>query len=145
MPKPDAERLLLETYPVQFETPPRFGDIDALRHLNNVAIARIYEDARVRFLDGSGAREHFEPKHGFVMAELTIQYLAEGGYPDVLTVGSGVSRLGGSSIGVAQGLFQAGRCIGTSQSVIVHVDRRAGKPTPLPEGARAAFERWMLP
>jgi acyl-CoA thioester hydrolase len=145
MAKPSAERLLLANYPVQIDIPPRFGDLDALRHLNNVAIARIYEDARVRFLNECGGRDAFAPKHRFVMAELTVQYLAEGGYPEVLTAGSGVARLGGSSLVVAQGLFQGGRCIGTSESVLVYVDRTDGRAKPLPEAARAVFGRWMLP
>jgi acyl-CoA thioester hydrolase len=144
MPKPSPERLELSTWPLRVDIAPRFGDLDPLRHLNNVAIARIYEEARVRFIDESGVRRHFEPKHWFVIVELSIQYLAEGAYPDMLTVGTGVVRIGGSSFTIAHGLFQNGRCIGTAESVLVYVDRVAGGARPLPEPARAALTRYTL-
>ena len=105
MAKPDPQRLQLAAYPIHRHTEPRFGDVDALRHLNNVALGRIYEDARVRFFDGIGIREAFEPGSGFVMAELTIQYLAEGQFPDPLIVGTGVVKVGGASAAVGQGLL----------------------------------------
>ena len=37
--KPSAERLRLSTYPFTTEIEPRFGDMDSLHHLNNVALA----------------------------------------------------------------------------------------------------------
>ena len=123
----------------------RFGDIDPLRHLNNVAIARLYEEARVRFLDESGVRERLAPKHWFVIAELTVQYLAEGFYPDPVMLGTGVLRVGGSAFTLAHALFQNGRCIGTSDGVLVHVNREAGGARRLPDAARAVLlERSLL-
>src|ERR1700761_4493612 len=112
MGRPAAERLALATHPVRFDTAPRFGDLDPLRHLNNAALARIYEDGRVRFLDSSGARTGWEPGCRFVVAEVTIRYLAEGRYPDPLVLGTGVLSIGRSSFVIAQALFQNGRCIG---------------------------------
>lgn len=145
MAKPDPQRLQLAAYPIHRHTEPRFGDVDALRHLNNVALGRIYEDARVRFFDGIGIREAFEPGSGFVMAELTIQYLAEGQFPDPLIVGTGVVKVGGASAAVGQGLFQNGRCIGTSEAVVVYVDRKAGRPKLLPEAVRTLLLAHALP
>jgi acyl-CoA thioester hydrolase len=137
MPRPTPERLQLSTYPIHRPMELRFGDIDPLRHLNNVAVAQLYEEARVRFLDESGVRERLEPKRWFVIAELTIQYLAEGFYPDPVVVGTGVLRVGGSSFTLAHALFQNGRCIGTSDGVLVHVHREAGGARRLPEAAGA--------
>jgi acyl-CoA thioester hydrolase len=139
MAKPPPERLRLDTYPWTRETEPRFGDMDALRHLNNVAIARLYEDARVRFTSGCGFREALERGHGLLVAEVAIQYLGEGHYPDALTVGCGVKHVGTSSFQVAQGLFQRGRCIGTAETVLVHVHRHEGGSRPMPEAARVAL------
>ena len=140
MAKPVPERLELASYFLTFETAPRFGDLDPLRHLNNAALVRIYEDARVRFLDGSGVREAWEPHCRFVVAEMAIQYLAEGGYPDPLSVGSGVLRIGRSSFTLAQGLFQNGRCIGVGDTTMVYVDTVAEAPRALPEAARARLD-----
>jgi acyl-CoA thioester hydrolase len=122
----------------------RFGDLDPLRHLNNVAVAQLYEEARVRFLDGSGVRERLEPKHWFVIAELTVQYLAEGFYPDPVELGTGVLRVGGASFTLVHALFQNGRCIGSCDSVLVHVNREEGGARPLPDAARAVLREHSL-
>ena len=144
MAKPSPERLLTSTYPWSFDVPPRFGDLDPLRHLNNAALARFYEDGRVRFVDAIGARAALEPGHGFVVVEVAIQYLAEGRYPDVVTVSSGLLRLGRSSISLGHALFQIGACIGTSETTLVHVHRKEGGPRPLPDALRIALQAYGL-
>ena len=144
MAKPPPERLLTSTYPWSFDMPPRFGDIDPLRHLNNAALARFYEDGRVRFVDSIGARAAVEPAHGFLVAEVAIQYLAEGKYPDVVTVSTGLLRLGRSSFTMAHALFQCGACIGTAETTLVHVHRKEGGARPLPESLRAALLAYAL-
>ena len=144
MARPPPERLQLSTYPWSHSLDPRFGDMDALRHLNNVAIARLYEDGRVRFTDGSGVRSALESGHGFLVAEVCIQYLAEGHYPDPLRVGCGVGRVGGSSFAIAQGLFQGGRCIGTAETTLVHVRRGGGGAQALPDPVRTALFAQLL-
>ena len=143
MPKPTPERLQPSTYPWSFDMPPRFGDMDPLRHLNNAALARFYEDGRVRFVDAIGARAAVGPGHGFVVAEIAIQYLAEGRYPQVVTVSTGLLRLGRSSFAMAHALFQSGGCIGTAETTLVHVHREGGV-RPLPDALRTALLAYPL-
>ena len=144
MAKPAPERLLPATYPWSVDVPPRFGDLDPLRHLNNAALARFYEDGRVRFINAIGARAAVEPGHGFVVAEVAIQYLAEGLYPDVVTVSSGLLRLGRSAFTMGHALFQLGACIGTSETTLVHVKRKESGSRPLPEALRVALLAYPL-
>ncbi len=144
MAKPSAERLLPATYPWSVDVPPRFGDLDPLRHLNNAALARFYEDGRVRFIDAIGARTAIEPGHGFVVAEVAIQYLAEGRYPQVVTVSSGLLRLGRSAFSLGHALFQDGACIGSAETTLVHVHRKEGGARPLPDALRAALSAYAL-
>ena len=136
MARPAPERLLLATYPWSREVEPRFGDMDAQRHLNNVSIARLYEDARFRFSDACGLRAAMERGSGLVVAEVCIQYLGEGRYPEPLRIGCGVARVGTSSFTFAQSLFQEGRCIGTAEATLVHIDLRERSARPLPDGGR---------
>lgn len=42
----DPQRLLLDNYSFQITIPTRFADLDTLRHVNNVAIASLYEESR---------------------------------------------------------------------------------------------------
>lgn len=136
MARPAPERLVLDSYAVRYDTAPRFGDLDPLNHLNNAALARLYEDARVRFINDSGVRAAWDPGCRFVVAEVTISYLAEGQFPDPLSLGSGVMRIGGSSYAIAQGLFQNGKCIGVADTALVYVQADAGAARPLNQDMR---------
>lgn len=135
--KPAPERLLLGSYPFKTRIEPRFGDMDALRHLNNVALAGIYEEGRLRFTASFNHHPVGEERGRPMLAEVTIRYLAEGHYPGVLTVGVGTLHIGRTSYRVGQALFQDGRCIGISDVVVVWTSE--GRPAPIPDDFRAAL------
>ena len=139
MARPSPERLLLARYPWTRRIEPRFGDMDAQRHLNNVAIAGLYEDARFRFSEACGFRATLEPGCALVVAEVCIQYLGEGRYPEPLEIGCGVARVGSTSFALSQALFQEGRCIGTAEATLVHVHRREGGSRVLAIAGRTAL------
>ena len=140
--KPAAERLQLATYPFATELVPRFGDMDVQGHLNNVALAGLYEEARVRFVS-SLFQLHLRPDgQRPMLAEACIRYLGEGRYPGRLVAAAGVSRVGRSSYVIAQAMFQDCVCIGVADIVIVWTcDRR---PHPIPEEFRAALKRALI-
>ena len=127
----------LAAYPFHHEVRSRWGDMDSLGHLNNVALARYYEDARVTFHEtalGGGLR--------IVLAEITIRYLAESHHPGTYTIGMGVARVGTSSVTHLSGLFRDGVRVGTCRSVIVHTGPDGAAP--LPQEARAALAQYAL-
>ena len=144
MARPAPERLLPATYPWSFDIPPRFGDLDPMRHLNNAALVRFYEDGRIRFIDAIGGRATLEPGHGFVVASFAVQYLAQGLYPQVVTVGSGLVSFGRSSLNLAHALFQSGACIGVGETTLVHVLRETGAARPLPDAFRELLQAYSL-
>ena len=47
--KPHAFELNPDNYPFSVDLATRFADLDTLRHVNNVAIAELFEESRVRF------------------------------------------------------------------------------------------------
>lgn len=127
----------LAAYPFRHEVRSRWGDMDSLGHLNNVALARYYEDARVTFHETAvGGRLRI------VLAEITIRYLAETHHPGTYTVGMGVARVGTSSVTHLSGLFRDGVLVGAARSVIVHTGPDG--PAPLPDDARAGLARYAL-
>lgn len=140
--KPSPERLQLSTYGFSTTIEPRFGDMDALRHLNNVALAGIYEEARLRFTRTFRHAPEGEDGQRPVLAEITIRYLAEGLYPGTITAGIGTLHIGRTSYVVGQALFQGDRCIGTADTVVVWT--AGGRPYPLPDAFRAALEAARL-
>ena len=140
--KSDAHRHQLANYPWQHEQQTRFADMDVNGHLNNVAIARFFEEGRVRFnwvlrdtLGGDRPR--------FMVAHVAIDYVAEGEYPAGVTIGYGVVSEGNSSFRIGMALFQAGRCIAISDAVLVHLGEN-GKPAQLPHLLRERLEAHRL-
>lgn len=128
MARPEPWQLLAENYPVSVVMQTRFQDIDPNRHLNNVAFAAMFENARVRLnrtLRPWGDRPRNERS---MVAAVTINYLREGQYPDDVEVSSGVSKIGSSSYVIAQAMFQNGHCIATCDSIIVCRTDGEGKP-----------------
>ena len=136
------ERLLLAAYPYSTELDTRFGDMDVQGHLNNVALAGLYEEARVRFVS-SRAKLHLRPDgQRPVLAEATLRYLAEGRYPGRLVAAAGVLRIGRSSYVIGQAMFQGETCIGTADIVIVWT--ADGRPAPIPDDLRAALKGALI-
>lgn len=140
MPRPTAERLLVDLYPLRVTMPTRFQDLDPMDHLNNVAIAALFEDARVRFNRALG---RLNRPGGFraVVAMNAVNYLAEGSYPEEVEVGVGTGHIGTRSYEILAVMIQAGRAIATNDAVIVVTDPRDG----IPADYRAALEahRWQ--
>ena len=138
----DPRRLQARAYPWSLLYQTRFADLDVNQHLNNVAIARIYEEGRVRFsLDWR--RDHpATAAVRFLVAHVAVDYLDEGSYPEPVTVCTAVLALGRSSLRYGQALFQHGRCIGLADTVLVH--RGADGPAPLPDAVRQALAPRLL-
>lgn len=121
----------------------RFSDLDPLGHVNNNAFGVYFETARLGFFEA--VRLHQEANAGTgvesrreatVVARLTIDFLAELGYPADLRVGTRLSRLGRSSFAYRQGLFSGDRCFATAETISVLFDLRDRKPKPLSPAQR---------
>lgn len=139
--KDDARRRDLAAYPFRITMVPRFGDMDLNKHLNNVAIARFYEEGRVRFHLALRDTPDLPRFHVFI-AHIAIDYLGEGHWPEPLEVGVGVVHIGGASYRLGLALFQGGACIGLCDSVLVNRGETGSAPLPTP--LRAALEGLRL-
>jgi acyl-CoA thioester hydrolase len=132
--KPSPERLALAAYPVQMALETRFADLDVLHHVNNVAMASLFQETRVRSYHEIRARVP-EWTGGLVVVSLSIAYLREALYPAAMTGGFAISETGRTSFKVAQALFQDGACVSTADVVQVYRGD-GGAPAPLPEKLR---------
>ena len=121
----------------------RFADLDTYGHLNNVAYATFAESGRVDFLsevvqgslDGKG--------EGWVIAKLTVNFLASAYYPGTVKIGNVIRRIGNSSLVVEQGLFVNDKCFGTCESVLVWADSKNEVSRPMPEKVRAILQKYV--
>lgn len=122
----------------------RFQDLDLLGHVNNVAFCVYAESGRVRFAedvwpgstDGSGI--------GWTIVKLTVNFRAQGYYPGAVRIGTALRRLGRTSIELVQAMYLGETCFGTTESVIVWTDVKAGAALPLPDSLRQAAQPYVI-
>ncbi|WP_063009496.1 acyl-CoA thioesterase [Nocardia nova] len=137
--------LPLEAYPCRREISLIFADIDTIGHVNNVAIARFFEEGRVAvgrmIAELLGERVPLR----MVLAHVEIDYLTEVMYPGEVQLGAGVHRVGRTSIEFRAGLFQHGRPVAVSRSV--DVNTVVGRPgaVPLSGQYRTVAQKLLLP
>jgi len=122
----------LATYPLRRIETIRYADTDRQGHVNNAVFATLCETGRVAFL--------YDPVQplapdgaSFVIARLTIDFRAEIRWPGEVEIGTRIQSIGRSSMVLAQGLFQNGRCVATAETVIVLMDETTRRSRPLPD------------
>lgn len=142
MPKPDPALLDTSRYPHTCTIEPRFGDLDVNMHVNNVALAGLLEDARIRFHRACGYRDAISG-YSSMIASLAIEYLGEGHYPQALTVFNAIERLGNTSQTVVQVMIQDERLVAFARAVVVLVGKDA-RPALIPPAYTLAAARWQL-
>ncbi len=141
MPKPDPALLDPARYPFSCEIATRFGDLDVNQHLNNVAVAQVCEEARVRFHRASGYHKAIAGQTSMT-ASVTIEYLGQGFHPEPLEVHVAPLRIGTTSYTLSQLIRQDGRTVAYAEVVLVCI--RDDRPAPIPELFRESVQPWML-
>jgi acyl-CoA thioester hydrolase len=141
MPKNyDAALLDAARYPHRLEVPTRFADVDINGHINNVAMAAVFEDARVRFFTmGLGLREMGVRA---VLGAAYIDYISEAHYPAAFDVGVGVESIGRASWTISEVALQGGAVRALCRATLVCTDGERAQP--LAANVRAVLERWLL-
>lgn len=138
MAKPEGWRLDPAAYPFSATTETRFQDLDPLGHINNVAMAALFENGRVRYNRSLGLQNAHGSGERWLIASVSIEYVAEAHFPDDVTIASGISHVGSRSWTIASAAFQNGKCVATSDTVIVFTNEAGSAP--IPDGMRAVFE-----
>ncbi|MCG2634007.1 MAG: acyl-CoA thioesterase [Gammaproteobacteria bacterium] len=118
----------------------RWGDVDMLGHVNNVQFLRYAETARAVYF-----RQHLGltmgvGREGFILAEISCQFLQQLLFPGTVEVLTRVSRLGRSSLDVVSGIFRADeeKPVAISPCRLVWFDFEAQKSAPVPQRIRDA-------
>ena len=120
------------------ETPVRFGDTDAMGHVNNAKFLTYLEDARVGFFvaeTGSGLG-----LGGMILARTEIDFVRPilfGAGP--VRTSAWVERIGSKSFSMGYRMEQDGQVVARATSVQVAYDYAAGASRPLTDAERAAL------
>ena len=115
----------------------RWGDMDALAHVNNAAYFTYFEQARMAWLDKHG---HDYRDTGPILAATSATFLEPVTYPAHLAINLYCGVAGRSSLTHYYDVVDRNspeRVFARGEAVIVWIDQRTGKSTPLPDELRA--------
>ena len=119
----------------------RYSDLDPNGHVNNGAINAFFEDGRICFRKEQMLQLGDDFLAGFVLVKFSVNYLAPLFFPGSVDIGTLVTRVGGTSYDLGQGIFSGNKCIATAEVVTVLVDSKTKKSRELPIDLRAILER----
>ena len=122
----------------------RFGDLDAMRHLNNVVFLRYFETARIAFL------RSINPEHdpaspetgpfGVIFAECHIAYRAPVRFDEQVDVVCSIGEVRRSSFRVDFKMSVGERLAAEGHGWLVGFDYTEQRSAPLPDGFRLRLE-----
>ncbi len=113
-------------------------DNDVFGHVNNVTYYSYFDTAVTGWLTERGLIGlHDGPM--WMVAETQCRFLGEVVFPDLVTVGIRLGRLGSSSVRYELAVFrgEAADAAAEGHFVHVHVDRATRRPVAVPDGIRA--------
>lgn len=129
-------------FPVHWPVTTRWTDNDMFGHLNNAVYYGLFDTAINAWIDTTLGIDPLTAPWLGVVAESGCRYLAELRFPDPLTVGLAVTRLGTSSVTYRLGLWAAdGPVAAVGHWVHVYVDRESRRPVPIPQPIRDLLAR----
>lgn len=136
----NLKKINLNEYPVTSYDKVRYRDTDKQGHVNNAVFAQFFETGRVEILYAKDAPltcEHCS----FVVAAKNTEYIKEITWPGTVEIGTGVTKIGNSSLIMVQGLFQNGALVATSETVVVQMDEDTRKSYPLTDIAKEQLKQ----
>ena len=126
----------LANCPVVIEIPVAWGEMDSLRHVNNVMYFRYFESARIAYLEKLGVWEYMNQTGiGPILASIQCKFKIPLTYPDTLSVGTRISRIEEDRFVMEHYLVshKAQATAAEGEGVIVSYNYHENKKTPLPE------------
>ena len=117
----DLKQLKLEDYPLHSYDKIRYCDTDRQGHVNNALFSSFLETGRVEFLYNP-EKPLYSEGGAFVIAGQKLDLLSEIRWPGKIDIGTGITKVGNSSIKLVQGLYQNGKLCATAETVIVQMD-----------------------
>ncbi|ORV81355.1 4-hydroxybenzoyl-CoA thioesterase [Mycobacterium interjectum] len=136
------DNLTSADFPVLWPVGTRWADNDMFGHLNNAVYYQLFDTAINAWINTTTGLDPLSTPALGIVAESGCRYFSELHFPEGLTVGLAVTRLGRSSVTYQLGVFRG--VDGAPQPITalghwvhVYVDRASRKPVPIPEAIRA--------
>jgi acyl-CoA thioester hydrolase len=117
----------------------RFGDLDAMKHLNNVVFLRYFETARIDYLNrlmGSHDPVTRFTDFGFIFASCKIDYRSPAHFDEEVAIRVRPADIGTKSLKLEFEMAVGERLIAEGHGVLVGYDYEAQRTVPLPDALK---------
>ncbi|GAB3507996.1 thioesterase family protein [Spirosoma knui] len=120
----------------------RWMDNDAYGHVNNVVYYSWFDTVVNQFLIANNALDIRASEIIGLVVETQCTYFSSIAFPDEVTAGLSISKLGRSSVRYEVGIFRNEANLASAQGHFVHVyvDRQTQRPVPLPDTLRTVLQ-----
>ncbi|GAB4517768.1 MAG: thioesterase family protein [Haliangiales bacterium] len=121
----------------------RWMDNDVYGHINNVTYYSYFDSVANQYLIREGGLDIVHSDVIGLVVESGCSYHAPLSYPDPISAGLRVDKLGRSSVTYGICIFRRGQEVAAAHGHFVHVfvDRAERRPTPIPAPMRQALAR----
>lgn len=111
----------------------RWGDMDLYGHVNNTVYFRYMEQARLEWRYEMDRRYGPQPDTARVLANASCTFILPLVFPGEIEVRVFLAEPGRTSVNSYYEIWCEGRMCAEGASRIVWIDRKSGRPVPLPE------------
>ena len=117
--------------------PLRWGDMDAMGHVNNTVYFRFMEQARIGWFDTLVPSGEAWKSIGIVVANASCNFKRPINYPGTVEVRLSIGSLGGSSVPTFYELRVKDELYADGEATVVFIDMEKQKPVRIPERIRS--------
>ena len=134
-------------YRALYEIPTRWLDNDIYGHVNNVNYYSYFDTAIANFLMAEGGLDPWRDEVVGFCVESACRFRRGIRFPDRVTAGLRVAKLGRSSVRYEIGIFRGDEDEAAAEGYFVHVfvERAEERVAPVPPSIRAALGRLLVP
>ena len=142
----EADRDLRERYLHFQDIPTRWMDNDVYGHVNNVVYYSYFDTVVNQFLIEGGVLDIEGGKTIGLVVETHCRYFSSITFPDRVSAGLRVAKIGNSSVRYEVGLFRNDESAAAAQGHFIHVyvDRATRKPMRLSAPMHTVLERILV-
>jgi acyl-CoA thioester hydrolase len=126
----------LSGFPVVIDIPVAWGEMDALRHVNNIVYFRYFESARIAYFEKLRFWEFMDQTGiGPILASIQCKFKIPLTYPDTVSVGTRIPKIEQDRFVMEhRAVSHKSHAIAAEgESVVVSYNYRENKKTPLPD------------
>ena len=121
----------------------RYRDTDRQGHVNNAVFGTYFETGRVELLYNAN-NGFLSLNCSFVVAKVTLELIQEIRWPGKVDIGTGILRIGNSSLVVGANLYQDGKLVATSETIVVQVNNETHRSQVLLAASKERLHAYLL-